>query len=125
MSTVMTALEQEEFRLKAELSLIGERKIEAARRKILSCAYCRKVSAIFLWVFVQKHSYVRPYGCTEGDYWNRDEADVCDIICPKCGKANYVYNHPQKENILKLLKTPGLCATNIFHKVEERHDPSS
>lgn len=50
-----------------------------ARKKFL-CQACKKMHAIKDCVVIQTHYYVRPHGCTGGDYWCAGELQV---VCPK------------------------------------------
>lgn len=71
-------------KLKRELEK-EEAKQEAANgRKKFLCA-CKSMHSINQCFAIQTHWYVRPHGCTGGDYWNSGELQ---IICPKTGIRN-------------------------------------
>jgi hypothetical protein len=48
----------------------------------IQCCACHAKFPIATQEYIQTHWYTRPHGCTEGDYWNRGEANW---ICPGCG----------------------------------------
>lgn len=89
-------LAQENARLLAE-------KLAAIQRMFIRCSSCHKESRLSSWTFVQDYWYERPYSCTGGDTWHTSATNVCDIICPKCGFENYIYNHAQREKIVHLV----------------------
>lgn len=43
-------------------------------------------------IYIQTNWYVRPYGCTGGDYYKQGEAA---FVCPKCGGRNRLYPKPE------------------------------
>jgi hypothetical protein len=55
---------------------------------------CGKRTRVRDLVYIQTHWYIHPYGCTEGDYWNKGEGQ---FDCPKCGNRNRLYNRPEVE----------------------------
>lgn len=105
----------------AALSKLNERKRQVIRRMFIRCRECRSASRLASWGFIQKLWYVRPTGCTEGDYWKHHETETCDLVCPKCRKRNYIYNHPQKERILAVT-IKGIGKAELFATVTEEHD---
>jgi hypothetical protein len=46
--------------------------------------------------YIQTHFYVKPYGCTSGDFYREGEGE---FICPKCGARNRLYNSPEVTNL--------------------------
>lgn len=54
---------------------------------------CGKSTEIGKLVFIRMLHYVRPYGCTEGDYWQADEKDGL-FVCPHCNYTNRMYGRP-------------------------------
>lgn len=69
----------------------------------VKCASCNSRHKIKNLTFIQAHFYVRPFGCTGGDYWNSCKSDS-GYKCLKCGVRNrllpeWVYNlrHKFKE----------------------------
>lgn len=63
---------------------------------------CGKTTQIKDLVYIQTHWYVRPRGCTEGDYWNEGEGN---FVCPHCGHLNRLYNRPEIEKLRQLFKS--------------------
>lgn len=106
----------------AAMSTLRGRKKQVIRRFLIRCRECRVASRLSSWGFVQKMYYVRPSGCTEGDYWVPRDTETCDIVCPKCGERNYIYNHPQKERIVAVA-TRGIGKDELFAAVEKVNDP--
>jgi hypothetical protein len=45
-------------------------------------------------IYIQTHWYVRPYSCSEGDYWNAGEGN---FLCPQCGHRNRLYERKDIE----------------------------
>jgi len=118
--------------LKAELAEI-EKKIAPIRasihqlvalrvgRTIVQCSLCRKRSRFGRFGFVQDYWYTQPSGCSGGDYWSRTEIKLCYIVCPECSVMNYIYQHPQREQIIDLIQNQGLERKEIFSTIWEKH----
>ena len=83
---------------------LKEERRGAIKRYIISCVHCAKKSTLGKWGFVQDYWYTPPSGCSDGDYWNSSEANLCHIACPSCRHTNYLYNHPQRDAILGRIK---------------------
>ena len=98
-----------------------ELRIKVLRRQVLFCEHCKKRSQLSRWNFLQTHWYEAPYSCAGGDTWHQNETEVCYVACPKCGKWNYIYNHPQKVRILKTLNGYRLHPSQIFARVYHHH----
>lgn len=66
-------------------------KLEKKREKLqerleIKCACCEnEMHKIEDLTVIQTYWYVRPFGCTGGDYWNKGEVN---FICPKTGYRN-------------------------------------
>lgn len=116
MSAVAQARRQQKELRIAERELIEQEK-EAIRRSLIRCQRCAKPSRLSDWTFVQKKWWVPARGCTEGAYWTNSHTDVCDIVCPKCGVANYIYNHPQRSKLVDLLGNYAWNAKELFKEV--------
>lgn len=69
---------------------------------------CGKPSEIGKLTFIRMLHYVRPYGCTGGDYWQAQENDAL-FVCPHCGYTNRL-----------LYKTDILALRAYFAKTEDR-----
>lgn len=63
---------------------------------------CRAAFEVRELEYIQTHWYVRPHGCTEGDYWNHGEGQW---VCPSCGHRNRLYNQPDVEKMKPLFKS--------------------
>lgn len=50
---------------------------------------CDKASRIGELEFIQSRWYVRPYGCSEGDYWKEGEGQW---ECVHCGHLNRIFD---------------------------------
>ncbi len=92
------------------------------RQYPIACMYCKKENPISSWIFIQIKHYVRPHGCTEGDYWINGKTETCTITCPECKQENYLYNHPQKTEIVELADSSPFDKKMIFSDVKERYD---
>ena len=95
---------------KAQRKVVRAReKLEAAEdavntilcRTQLACYWCKAIHEIFKLIYIQEYLYVRPYGCTEGDYWRAGEG-LFD--CPSCGKRNRLYDRPEIMSLKRLFK---------------------
>lgn len=72
--------------LEKQLEEAKKEEAEQNARKRFKCG-CGSYHSIKDCEVIQTHWYVRPYGCTGGDYWNQGELK---IICPKTGLRNRV-----------------------------------
>lgn len=89
------------------------------KQYLVTCVYYKKQNPISSWIFVQAKYYVRPRGCTEGDYWADGKTEICTLMCPECTQGNYLYNHPQKSEIVDLTDSLPFSKKNIFKDVRE------
>lgn len=46
--------------------------------------------------YIQTHFYIKPYGCTGGDYYREGEGQ---FICPACGHRNRLYTRPEIQDL--------------------------
>lgn len=53
---------------------------------------CGKSAKIGKLTYIQTHWYVRPSGCSDGDYWNEGEGQ---FTCPHCQHRNRLYDRPE------------------------------
>jgi len=108
-------------RVEARLSEAVEERAQLLRATLVKCENrfannfnrpglkaCGKSSEIGKLTFIRLLHYVRPYGCTGGDYWQADEKDAL-FVCPHCGYTNRLYGEP---DVLKLRE--------YFAKTEDR-----
>lgn len=110
-------IRQERVELKGlENRLIKEEK-EAIRRSFIRCKNCNKSSRLLDWTFVQKTWWVPATGCNDGGYLKHSYTYLCDVVCPKCEIANYIYNHPQREKLVDLLGEHAWQAKELFKEV--------
>jgi hypothetical protein len=56
------------------------------------CRKCKASHEIEALTYIQTHWYVRPYGCTGGDYYNAGDGQW---DCPLCGVKNRLYDKPE------------------------------
>ncbi len=97
-----------------ELNLLAKRELELLeeqdtilRETLVQCGSeyknrgCGKETPIKGLVYIQTLFYVRPRGCTEGDYWSEGEGG---FDCPHCGLRNrlYKYNRPEIQKLRRL-----------------------
>ncbi|HAU07552.1 MAG: hypothetical protein UW46_C0007G0017 [Candidatus Yanofskybacteria bacterium GW2011_GWF1_44_227] len=114
---VISAAERELDVLRVQKDRIRNRQLEAIRRSFISCPKCHKESRLSNWTFIQIKWYTPPSGCTEGDYWNTSETKFCYLVCPKCGIESYVYVHPQKNKIVRLVDKSSFTTAQLFKTV--------
>ncbi len=105
---------------------IVSEKLQIVRRALIRCAECDKKSRLCVWVFVQDWWYEEPYGCTGGAEWRTSQTESCHIVCPKCGKENYIYNHPERTRIVDLIDVSAsdFLKKDIFKAVGDAHGHS-
>lgn len=58
---------------------------ERNRRRSIECVSCDDYHEIGELTAIQAHRYVRPHGCSEGDYWRPQELQ---FVCPKTEVKN-------------------------------------
>ena len=107
-----------------ERARILETKVALVRRFAITCVHCRAGSTLARWSFVQDYWYTSPSGCTEGDYWNTTKTECCYVACPLCGVLNYIYNHPQKAQILERIDDPSVSKEKLFLEIWKKHGNS-
>ena len=75
---------------------------EANSRKFITCISnnygkgCGKKAQLKNITYIRTHWYVRPHGCTGGDYWNEGEGQY---ICPHCSHRNRMYDRKEFEDL--------------------------
>lgn len=62
------------------------------RHTEISCKFCRAGNQINTLIYLQTHWYVRPSGCTDGDYYRHGEGNW---DCLSCGRRNRLYDKPE------------------------------
>jgi hypothetical protein len=109
-------------RFRQAVETIFLQKLNIARGILFTCEHCGRKSPLSKWVFIQVQYYVPPRGCTEGDYWVNSETKVCDLRCPMCEGKNYLYNHKEKTDVLRVIAEVGESwKEKIFARVEVLH----
>lgn len=113
--------------LKKEEREIRKRRLQIIRRQLIKCVECGKNNQLHKWIFIQGHYQEFPDSCMSGDRWHECDTNFSDIICPKCKKENYIYNHPQKGKIVNLIDVQAseISLDKIFKVVGDRYDGSS
>ncbi len=115
-------LTQTEEEMRQNYEVLKKRFVDAARRSFILCIHCNKKSVLSSWTFIQNHWYEKPHGCLGGDNWWSSKKECCHISCPKCEKQNYLYNHPQKEKIVKILNDFRFNEEELFLMVYDEHN---
>lgn len=87
--------------LSAEQDTLHDQLDEIKARKTLKCQKCGKRTQVKKLTLIQTHWYVRPYGCTGGDYWNEGEKQ---FDCPKCGFRNRDYFDKKIKKLARYFK---------------------
>jgi len=103
---------------KKRKELIGK-KLALAKKVLIKCQSCKKNIQLGKWIFRQDMWYEYPRGCNEGDHWHQTETNMCHLKCPKCGKLNYIYNHPQNKEILALADNLKWGKEDVFFAIEK------
>jgi len=81
---------------------------EQKQNSIIECQSCGGMHRIQDLTYIQTHFYIRPHGCTGGDYWKQGEGQY---RCPACSHLNRLYKSPE---VVEL--------KSYFKSVEDRHD---
>lgn len=119
-----TILEKEatvKERARRILERLRNQKINLIKAKKFACGNCKTVSSFSSLGFVQDYWYESPHGCMGGDTWHRSKMSLCHLVCPHCNTMNYIYNHSQREAILRYVELCGLGVSEIFAVVFENH----
>jgi len=116
----LAATEVELARLENERQKVLAKQLRIIRGSFIKCAKCGENSKLFSWTFIQDMFYVEPYSCTGGDYWLNSETRCCHIVCPKCEGEIYLYNDPQRDKIVNLIKANPFGKDKLFHEVKKR-----
>lgn len=83
---------------------------------------CGKSSELRLWTLELRQFWDNNTGSPCGGFWTTGTPELDNLICPKCSRINYIYNHPQKAKILTLRKAAGTKEIQIFKTtVESKH----
>lgn len=72
--------------INAEITALEVEKIAIKKRKLVTCAKCKKRTTVGKLIIFNEEWYVSPYGCTGGDYWNTSKR--YEFFCPKCEALN-------------------------------------
>ncbi|MBI5742502.1 MAG: hypothetical protein HZA25_01525 [Candidatus Niyogibacteria bacterium] len=83
------------------------------------CPHCKKRAGIAAFTFIQEHWYTAPYSCTGGDFWNQSKPEVCSLICPHCAGELYIYNLPEREDIVAVVEK--VSPKSFFKEYKERY----
>jgi len=101
-----------------ELAVLRSQEKTLLERKKIKCPRCGTYHTISKTVLFQEHFYVRPHGCTGGDYWN--DAEI-GFVCTKCDNFITDYHNPKIkelkhlfENIILVYEHEGRRRNNDF-----------
>ena len=92
-------------------------RLDLIRKTFLLCEKCGKRSKLLHWAFVQAHSFIRPHSFFRDNYWSADKVEVCDIACPKCGRANCISGHSQKTKIIKIINESSFSKNRLLSRI--------
>lgn len=74
---------------KEKISKLMEELHKVKKRKRIKCPKCEKRTRIDKVTVLREYHYVRPSGCTDGDYW--DFSYKYEWACEKCDTWNVVF----------------------------------
>jgi hypothetical protein len=77
-----------ERELSESIKFLEAERDEVRRKKTIKCEHCEKRTQIGKATIISENSYVRPYSCSGGDYWQFREYL---FVCLKCCKTNRAY----------------------------------
>jgi Zn finger protein HypA/HybF involved in hydrogenase expression len=99
-------LRKEIEELTERLSVLHQQEIKAIKEVSLKCEHCNYTQKIGSTPILQYCGYVKPHGCTNGDYY-KAHAELY-FLCPECGDLNIIDSqYPEyellshSENLLK------------------------
>lgn len=107
-SRALLKLESKIANLQDQINDLRRQAEEEKGHQRIVCPHCNKQPRINECTYIQTHWYVRPHGCTGGDYWNQGEGR---FRCPRCQKETRLYKKPEIEKLKR-----------YFAKVIEEHD---
>lgn len=87
--------------IEQQLELAKRMRHAASRRRKIRCTSCGKLHIVGKLTYIQTHHYVKPFGCTGGDYWTESEGQY---ICPSCGHRNRSFCGTSSEPKIKQWK---------------------
>ena len=87
----LTAIEAKIACKEAEIRELNKQRDGILAKTWVTCWFCGLHHMVGGLTYVQTHWYVRPYGCTDGDYWKQGEGQW---DCPACGNNNRLYDKP-------------------------------
>lgn len=100
--------------------------LKTVRKLAVRCSECRKRTPLHRWTFIKNRYYVRPSGCTEGDYWVSSLFEHCHLQCPACGKRNRIYFRKDMEALIEIRKKTHFSDEELFDpKVITESEPQS
>ena len=93
-------------------------------KKYIPCKACSRNCLIANVTLYQTHWYVRPHGCTGGDYWSEGE---CQFVCHHCNVANRLlcttqYDHKREQHVSKQLDLFRWEYRKTFKSIVETHE---
>jgi hypothetical protein len=71
----------------AEIAALKNKRHSLRGKQLWKCTLCQRGTQLRNLHLVIIKYYVRPYGCTGGDYWTAGERPEYMIECVKCGEA--------------------------------------
>jgi hypothetical protein len=103
----LLAAKEVEAKAKEVLAEAVAKRKEIEGCSLLQCEQCKGVFPINSLKYIQTHWYVRPHGCTGGDYWNQGEWVCGDTSCQHINRLyqSDIYGHPEVVALKGLFKT--------------------
>lgn len=77
----------------AQIAELRAKRDAVQRSRLLTCYHCNQQTVISSLTYIQTHWYVRPHGCSGGDYWLPGEGR---FKCPHCDKINRLLRTGEK-----------------------------
>lgn len=123
-TAVLAALDEVEELLEqnqAAEDRLREKRKELDAQRTLPCEACDDAHQIQDTTLVQKYFYIRPHGCTGGDYWKRGELQ---FICPEEHVRNRLLFFTGEESTAEYGRRFRNRYGALFNEIEElRGDP--
>jgi hypothetical protein len=110
----VSKLDQRISKIDEQIAKLEAERDRLNRRRMITCEKCKKRARIGGLVLYDKMHYVKPHGCTEGDYRTHSEY-LYD--CPQCGHSNRLvdlHNRPRRSH--------WGAFSQYFAKVEKLYD---
>ena len=115
----LARIDEELNKLKEETGYLLNRKLEILKNTPVLCMGCKCKHILSSYIFLQRRRDVTPWHWQSGSLYGDERTEVCNVICPSCEHISYLYNHPQGDEIVKIVDEGGFSKTALFKEVKK------